>query len=104
MTCVCTRGPGREKERSRERNGPAQAAPRLGLSRRRYLLDVGEEGQGSFLEHQPRRLGGGVISELGNPVEGDGLGKTKSCVWGMWSSNACGDPGSEVPPQGCGFS
>ena len=58
-----------------------------------------KEDQELLLEHWLECLGDGTVPE---PIEEDSLERTKSCVWGMVSSNACGDPGSQVP-QAAGF-
>lgn len=57
-----------------------------------------KEAQGSLPEHQLEWPGDGAISEPGSPIE-DSLDRTKSCVWGTLSLNACEDPGSRVPQR-----
>lgn len=79
---MCTQGLEREKEGSRKRKGPTQAALRVSLPRHGKVLGVNAEGErGSLLEHQLQWLGDSVSSELGNPVEEDGLERTRSCDW-----------------------
>ena len=84
----------REKERLRERTGPTQASLRISLPRHGTFLGVNTEGEGgSLLEHQLEWLGDRVSSEPGNPIEEDGVGWIRSCVWRLLSLNAC----EEIP-------